>query len=292
MAVRMTAVAGQFYEASPKACRTQIEQLLPGGPVRGALPDRIMAGIVPHAGWVFSGDLAALVFAAVKQLQPVDTFVIFGAVHTAAARTGLLYDSGQWGTPLGIIDIDEELCAAIRAESGDLIHADRSAHSREHSIEVQVPFIQYLFETARIVPLLVPPLASAHRIGEAVARAIALSDKQVVCIGSTDLTHYGPGYRHTPMGSGPVALRWAKDTNDRFFIDLALALQADKLVESAALYGNACGAGAAAAAIAAAKQLGAKKGYLLAHTTSAEVMAQKYGSSSEDSVGYAAIVFG
>jgi AmmeMemoRadiSam system protein B len=81
MAVRRAVVAGRFYESSSASCRKQIEQMLPSGPIEAQLPERIIAGIVPHAGWMFSGSLAALVFAAIKQQQSVDSFVIFGAVH-------------------------------------------------------------------------------------------------------------------------------------------------------------------------------------------------------------------
>jgi MEMO1 family protein len=101
-----------------------------------------------------------------------------------------------------------------------------------------------------------------------------------------------PSYLFTPMGSGPQAIRWAKEKNDRFFLDLALSLQADRLVEASHTYGSACGGGAVAAAVAAAHELGAQKGYLLAHTSSAEVMAKKFQRGAEDSVGYAAVVFG
>ena len=94
------------------------------------------------------------------------------------------------------------------------------------------------------------------------------------------------------MGTGAAALKWAKESNDRFFIDLAISMQGDKVVESAQMYGSACGAGAVAAAIAAAQTLQAKKGYLLGHTTSAEVAQKKFHQQSNDSVGYAAIVYG
>ena len=292
MAVRMATVAGQFYESSPSACREQIESLLPRKPLEAELPQRILAGIVPHAGWVFSGDLAALVFAAIKENRPVDTFVIFGAVHSVRADCGLLYDNGQWGTPLGVIDVDEPLAEAILAKGPDLIKADTSSHSREHSIEVQVPIIQHLFPDAAIVPLMVPPFARAHEIGQVVADVIKDTDKHVVCVASTDLTHYGPSYGFTPMGTGTEGVDWAKCENDSFFINLTLSMQSDKLVDSARMYGSACGSGAVAAAAAAAKNLDAKKGYLLDHTTSAEIVQKKYHQQSSDSVGYAAIVFG
>jgi AmmeMemoRadiSam system protein B len=291
MSVRMAAVAGQFYESHPDGCRDHIAEMLEQYRAEAELPEQIVAGVVPHAGWAYSGALAGMVFASLAG-QKVDTFVIFGAVHAVRGRKGMLYDTGQWGSPLGTIEVDEQLAEAILAEGGELIEADYKSHSREHSIEVQIPFIQYLFPEAQIVPLMVPPSGQSGQIGEAAARAMERSGKQVVCIGSTDLTHYGPSYLFTPMGTGAEALRWAKEENDKFFLDLALSMQAEKLVETAQSYGSACGAGAVAATVAAARQLGAEKGYLLAHRTSAEITAEKYGEPGSDSVGYAAIVYG
>lgn len=291
MPVRMTAVAGQFYESSPEKCLQQIKEMLPQNPNQLQLPNKIFAGIVPHAGYMFSGKLAALVFATIKHTQPVDTFVIFGAVHTAMARVGLLYDAGQWGTPLGTIDIDEQLADEILQKNSPFIQSDCDTHSREHSIEVQIPIIQHLFPDTRIVPIMVPPILNAHEVGSIVAETIKQSEKNVLCIASTDLTHYGPSYGFTTMGTGPQALKWAKEQNDKFFIDLTLSMQADKLVESAQMYSSACGSGATAAAVQAAKTLGATKGLLLDHTTSADVVAEKFNQQSTDSVGYAAIVF-
>jgi MEMO1 family protein len=292
MAVRACAVAGQFYEGSAEACREHIREMLASIRIDQPLPERIVAGIVPHAGWVFSGSPACRVFEAIRRQGGADTFVIFGAVHSVMAQQGLLYETGAWKTPLGDTAIDEELARRILDAAGGVIQADEGAHRREHSIEVQVPIIRYLFPEAKIVPILAPPVAGAHRIGEAVAGAIADAKHKVVCIGSTDLTHYGPSYGFTPMGTGARGISWAKEENDRFFIDLALKMQADKLVETSQMYGSACGGGAAAATVAAAKILGAEKGYLLAHTTSAEVVQDRFGRPSDDSVGYAAIVFG
>ena len=184
------------------------------------------------------------------------------------------------------------LTAVFTKQRPDIIKADTSVHFREHSIEVQVPFIQHLFPDAKIVPLMVGPILEACEIGRAVGRVISGSDKQIVAVASTDLTHYGPSYNFTPMGIEPEAIRWAKEQNDRFFINLAVTMQADKLVESSRMYNSACGAGAVASAVGAAGELGVREGKLLAHTTSAEIVKKRYNQQSTDSVGYAAIVFG
>ena len=291
MTTRSPAVAGRFYEAAPDECSRHIEQLLPDAGDLTDLPANILAGVVPHAGWVFSGDLAARVFAAIAAAQSVDTFVFFGAVHAVHTNTALLYDKGAWQTPLGTVAIDEPLAAEIAHHAGPLLRCDCDAHAHEHSIEVQVPIIQYLFEQIKIVPIMTPPTDNASELGRAVARAIKAAKSNAVCIASTDLTHYGPAYDTTHMGTGPAALQWAKDTNDKFFLDLALDLRDDQLVPTANAYHNACGAGAVAAAIAAAKERGAKTGTLLGHTTSAQIMTEKFHQSAEDAVGYAAILY-
>jgi len=291
MQTRKPIVAGQFYPGQHDSCVDEINKHLEQGTLSESLPETLIAGIVPHAGWAFSGSLAALVFSAVKQQhEKVHTFAIFGAAHGYFGQSPAVYNTGSWTTPLGEVAIDEELADAV-LKSGTAV-SNTSAHNSEHSIEVQVPFIQYLFAGAKILPILVPPGEQAISLGQAIGDIISREDtKKVICIGSTDLTHYGPRYGFTPMGTGDEALQWASSVNDQQFIDLALKMEPEKMLTSAAENSNACGAGAAAAAVAAAKKLGRTKGLLLAHTNSNEVMLRKMGASSAESVGYAAIVF-
>ena len=291
MQKRKPIVAGQFYPDEHDLCVAEINECIKAGEPSESLPETIVAGIVPHAGWVFSGHLAALVFSAVKQQhEKVNTFVIFGATHGYFGQLPAVYDTGSWLTPLGEVAIDQELADAV-LKSGAAVR-DQSAHSYEHSIETQVPFIQYLFPGAKLLPILSPARTESIALGTAVGDIIKADErKKIVCIGSTDLTHYGPRYGFTPMGIGRQALQWADSVNDKEFIDLALKLQPQDLLTSAIEKCNACGPGAAAAAVAAAKKLGSKRGLLLAHTNSNEVMLRKMGTTSSDSVGYAAIIF-
>jgi AmmeMemoRadiSam system protein B len=292
MAVRKPIAAGRFYPDSEKECIREIEICLANRPIDAKLPEKIVAGIVPHAGWVFSGDLAGMVFSAIKNVnKAVDTFVIFGAVHSICGSDAAVYNSGSWLTPLGQVNIDEELAAAIIKKS-KAARANPDAHKNEHSIEVQIPFIQYLFKNAKILPIMTPPAESAMAVGNDVAECIKVAgNKKIVCIGSTDLTHYGPGYGFNPQGNGQAGIEWAKDVNDRSFITLAVEMRGERILTESMENQNACGPGAAAATIAAAKALGRTKGVLLAHTHSSEVMEMKFGQSSEESVGYAAIVY-
>ncbi len=288
MQTRRPIVAGQFYPGQRDSCIDEINECISAGTPSKSLPETIVAGIVPHAGWTFSGSLAASVFWAIKQRHDkVHTFVIFGAAHAYFGPTPALDDSDSWETPLGNIGIDKKIADWLIDKK--LVVADPSAHKGEHSIEVQVPFIQHLFPEAQILPIIVPPSQQAILLGEAFGEFEA--DKKVVYIGSTDLTHYGPRYGFTPMGMGQEALQWAGSVNDKKFIDLALKLEPQGLLASAAENCNACGPGATAAAVAAAKKLGSQRGLLLAQTSSNEVMLHKMGTTSADGVGYAAIVF-
>ena len=291
IATRKPSVAGQFYAGGRDECLRDSRQFLAERAIGSVLPDKIVAGIVPHAGWVFSGDVAGQVFSAIKQANgQVDTVVIFGAAHRYLGSLAAVYDTGGWKSPLGDIAVDEQLAGEI--SSLGVACSDIAAHNGEHSIEVQIPFIQILFEGAGIVPILVPAVSTAVELGRQVGGIISsVGDKRVVCIASTDLTHYGPGYGFCPAGVGSDGVRWAKETNDKSFIELALEMKAEELLKDAGEKYNACGAGAAAAAVTAAKELGAGKGVLLSHTSSNEVMVRKFNQSSQESVGYAGIVF-
>lgn len=291
MQTRKPIVAGQFYPAQNDACIEELNDHIQSCPAAAKLPDTICAGIVPHAGWLFSGNVAAATFAAIKEKNPrVHTFIIFGAAHSYLHREPAVYEKGFWRTPLGEIPIDQDIAEAI-IKTGTAI-SDPSVHSNEHSIEVQVPFIQYMFPGAKIVPVITPPCEESITLGDAAGKIIAeQSDKTIICIGSTDLTHYGPRYGFTIKASDDEGIEWAKNVNDAKFIELALAMDSEKLLENAVANSNACGPGAAAAVIQAAKKLGKTSGMLLAHTTSYEVMLEKMASKSSESVGYASIVY-
>jgi hypothetical protein len=138
----------------------------------------------------------------------------------------------------------------------------------------------------------VPVAGFEHHFGTRVGQMLSqLKDKRVVCIASTDLTHYGPRYGFCPEGVGPSALKWAREVNDMEFIALALRMEADKIVSESMNKGNACGPAAVATVVAAARAMGRTHGILLGHTTSSDVLLRRFHQASEESVGYAAIVY-
>ena len=290
MLVREPVVAGQFYPGSRAGCLRQIEGMLPAALPKD-VPQRPVAGIVPHAGWTFSGPTALAVLEAIRSRRSPKTFVLFGAAHRHGAGHAL-FAQGRWETPLGPIEVDDFLAREILARTGDLVADDPMAHEEEHSLEVQLPFIRHLFPEAKIVPLTVVPDERAAEVGRAVGRTVQTLDADAVCLGSTDLTHYGPAYGFAPRGYGAAAVRWVRQENDRRMVDLMLRLDADAAVAEAARHANACGSGAVAATLAAARQLGAERGILVGYTTSYDVLERETGRADPSAVvGYAGVVF-
>jgi MEMO1 family protein len=286
MTTRHAFRAGSFYPSDEASCRQQIEACL-ADYQPPAEPARPVAGIVPHAGWVFSGPTAGKVFKTINARTTPETFLIFGAVHVWGVRKAAMFAEGVWETPCGPVAIDEELAEAVLKTASDNVSANTSPHSQEHSIEVQAPFIHYLFPEAKILPIMIAPGREATTLGQTLGKLLADQTKNVAVLGSTDLTHYGPSFGFTPYGTGPSSLEPMKE-NDQRIIDLAVKMQPDAVLTEAEQHRNACGAGAIAATVAAAKELGASRGYLLEHTTSQEVMPDR---PATDFVGYAGIIF-
>ena len=166
-----------------------------------------------------------------------------------------------------------------------------AAHGGDHAIEVQLPFLLEMLPGARFVPVAMPSAVPGYAVGESAARAVRSLGRKAVALASTDLTHYGPNYyAFAPKGVGEAAHRWSKEVNDRRILDRILALDARGAYEAGEEDSSACGPSAAAAAVAFAKTLGAKKGVLIEHITSWERAKHEEGEPT-DFVGYAAVVF-
>ncbi|MBI3895228.1 MAG: AmmeMemoRadiSam system protein B [Acidobacteria bacterium] len=250
------------------------------------LPERVVAGIVPHAGWQFSGAVAARVFESIRQKEKPETFIIFGAVHRWAGINAV-YARGAWATPLGNVEIDEKLAQQILEATPQWTANEPKAHSGEHSIEVQLPFIKYLFPQAQAIPISVNPDARAVLLGERIGEILKNHNRPTVVIGSTDLTHYGAVYAFTPVGYGPRAHEWVCE-NDFRLLRLVEQMAVSEILPEAKQHQNACGAGALAATVAAAQVLGAERGYLIEHTTSYDVLPE---GEFQMGVGYAGMLF-
>ena len=276
------ACATQFYSGD---CARSIEKFLQGFSAPDE-PERPVAGVVPHAGWIYSGAVAAKIFDAIRCKSRPETYVIFGAVHRWAGINGI-YARGGWKTPLGVLEIDEKLAAEILAEAGDWIEDNANVHSGEHSIEVQTPFLKYLSPQAKIVPIAVNPDSRALELGRQVGEILSRPGRRGVVIGSTDLTHYGDAYSFAPAGYGRKAYQWMKE-NDARILRVAAGMQGAEILKEAQAHHNACGAGALAATVEAARAMGAGRGYLVQYTTSFETAPDE---EFEMAVGYGGLLF-
>ncbi len=296
MMIREPEFAGRFYADGADACRAAVasclrratESVTDGAAVTDA--ERVIGCIVPHAGWAYSGAVAARALNEIAKRTHPDVLVIFGAVHVPRVTCASVFERGAWETPLGLIQIEERLADRLLGQNG-LLRSDAHAHEHEHSIEVEVPLIQMSLPQTRIVPIMVPADANAAPLGRAIGRTCRAYGVRVAFVGSTDLTHYGPSFGFTPRGVGPDGLRWADEVNDRRMIALMQAMEGEKAVDESRANQNACGAGAIAATIEACRALGAKRATLLEHTTSERVRPAQGDEVARDAVGYAALTF-
>jgi len=283
MQVRPTPYAEQgWYPGSRTLCQQQIDAYLR---TSVGSPAATIAGIVPHAGWIYSGRIAAQTFAALRSAAP-DLVFVFGG-HMRPCEPPICMTSGAFGTPIGDLAVDEEIATALASEFKAEVETPEH-FSPDNTIELQLPFVRAVWPEATVVAAQVAPGQGAIVLGQWAANVANEKGRRAVAIGSTDLTHYGRNYGFMPRGAGEVALRWSKDDNDRPFIDRILALDPGAAMEHALDNHSACCPGAAGAATAFAAARGATAGTLIEHTTSYDV--EKRGSPSMW-VGYASIVF-
>ena len=283
MNVRKATLAGSWYPGRASECEKEIKKFLTEYDTKTVSNRPLTGGIVPHAGWYYSGSIACNVIHCLKQAEPPDVIVIFG-MHLHTGSPAYIMVDGGWETPFGEVMIEKELSGEL-AEKFTFTVETTERHTRDNTIELQLPFIKYFFEDTKIVPMGVPPVNNSLGIGKAVAEISARLGLRVKVLGSTDLTHYGSNYGFTTKGTGKKALDWVVNENDRRVIDAMLAMDPEGVISEATTNHNACCGGAAATAIAAAKALGAERAESIAYATSYE---KSPGSSF---VGYVGIVF-
>jgi AmmeMemoRadiSam system protein B len=282
MPFRAAEKAGSWYPATARSLEALLQDCLQEPQVE-IPPGEPLAAVVPHAGLSFSGLTAGRAFRCLQPVAP-DRVLIFGAVHTTALTAPAIWPEGDWQTPLGNVEVDAELAAAL-VENG-VGEANPRPHYGDNAIELQMPFIRYCFPEAKIVPIATPPQEGVEQAGRRAWETAAAAGHKTIAIGSTDLTHYGASFAWTPKGTGREALEFAR-ANDRQLLDLMVNQQADRIVPTAREQHSACGAGAAAATVAFAAAGGAR-GVLLEQTTSYDIMPQ--GEASHF-VGYGSVLF-
>jgi len=264
--IRNPVVAGQFYPASPKELRAMIQSLVD----EKAEKKDVIGVVSPHAGYPYSGPVAGAV---ISRIKFKDTFVILGPSHTGRGKPFGIMTQGTWKTPLGMVEIDPELGKKILSGSRYL-QEDALAHQYEHSIEVQIPFLQYFKPDVRIVPMVLAYASGDiyKEIGKEIAKAIKESKRDVVLMASSDMTHYEP--------------QELAEKKDNEAIKAMLELDEDELLKRVEeLNISMCGYAPVVALIAAAKELGAKSAELVKYQTSGDTTGD-YSSV----VGYAGII--
>ena len=258
--IRNPIAAGQFYPASAPELRAMIEAMVD----EKAEKEEVIGLISPHAGYTYSGPVAAAVISKVKFK---DTFTIMGPSHTGMGEPFSIMTEGKWKTPLGEVEIDSELSKKILANS-NYLQEDKVAHLYEHSIEVQLPFLQYFKPDFKLVPIVLTYASSTilKEIGREIANSVKELDKKVVIIASSDMTHYEP--QESAQKKDNQAIEAILDLNENELL---------KRVEELNI--TMCGYAPTVSLIVAAKELGA---------TGAELV--KYQTSGDTTGDYSAVV--
>ncbi|MFH2064445.1 MAG: AmmeMemoRadiSam system protein B [Pseudomonadota bacterium] len=284
MKIRKSVFSGSWYPSKASECEAMIRQFLSGEKDRQQHPEGgYSGGIVPHAGWYFSGKIACRVMHHLQTEQPPDIMVVFG-MHLHHRDPGYIMPEGAWETPFGTIPVAENLAQEIADHFSFVVETPDDFH-QDNTIELQLPFVKYFFPDAKIVAIGVPPTDMAMKTADFIVEVASRLGVSIRVIGSTDLTHYGPNYGFSPKGTGVKALEWVTKVNDRGVIDQMLAMNPSGVIREARENGNACCAGAAAAAIAAGKKMGARLAVEMDYATSYD---KSHGTSF---VGYTGIVF-
>jgi MEMO1 family protein len=267
--LRLPAVAGRFYPSNPAELTAAVRKhskLEPGVATR-----RVKACLVPHAGYLYSGHVAGAVFGRIAWPKKI---LILGVRHYPRGEKAAILSSGAWRTPLGDAHIDEPLALALR-EKCPLLREDSVAHSAEHSLEVQLPFLQVLAPGFTFVPVALGTVEfeSLVSVGEAIGRVLVTFNENVLLLTTSDLNHYEDDARTR--------------VKDRKAIEQLLALAPRGLYDTCRNENiSMCGLGPAAAMLTALNALGVKKSELVKYATSADV------SGDRDAVvGYAGMIF-
>jgi AmmeMemoRadiSam system protein B len=282
MNIRKADFAGSWYPGNAGECEREINRFL-SEKIKASSIENPVGGIVPHAGWYFSGSIACNVIHSLKKNSPPDVFVIFG-MHLHSNSPCYIMKEGAWETPFGEILIHKSLANELAGLFSFNIETPDD-FTQDNTIELQLPFVKYFFDNVKIVPIGVPPVKDSLKIGKTVVDIGKKLGLRINILGSTDLTHYGSNYGFAPKGTGQAAVDWIRNENDRQVIDAMIAMEPERVITEALSNQNACCAGAAATAIAAAKELGAEQAEEIAYATS-------YDKSPGGSfVGYTGIVF-
>jgi AmmeMemoRadiSam system protein B len=275
--IRPAAVAGSWYPGTRGALLRDVDGYLAAVPEDAIPRGRLEAVIAPHAGLMFSGPVGAFAYKAAAACGPFDTIILVGPSHFVAFDGVAVYPAGAFESPLGPATIDEALAMALVAAS-PAVHVLQEAHAREHSLEMQLPFVRRLLPEARIVPMLMG--YQTRETIEALANALAAVTARVLMVASTDLSHYFDAARATELDARVA------DRVRAFDPDGLLALF-EQYPEGERGRFVACGGGPAIAVMMAARARGARHGRVLKYMHSGDISGDNSGV-----VGYLAGALG
>ena len=244
-------------------------------------PGSAIAAISPHAGWYYSGKIAAQAAASLD--RSIETIAVIGG-HLPDGYPPLFAMEDAVKTPLGNMAIDTELRAVLQQKTGG--KEDRYS---DNTVEVLLPMARFFFPNASLLWLRLAAGQSSFEAGLALAIAAQNIGRKTAVLASTDLTHYGRNYGFAPKGSGPEALRWVKEVNDRNFINAVESGDPSAVIERARNDQSSCSAGAVLGAMGFASAANTGSAHLVEYGTSADAAG---GTETPDSfVGYAAFTF-
>lgn len=263
--IREPVVAGQFYPDT----KSELEKML-SGLTEKAKKENVIGAISPHAGYIYSGGVAGKVL---SRLPDRKTFIIIGPNHTGRGMAFSVFPEGKWRTPLGLVDVDYDMAKRL-IQNSDLFEADEAAHAYEHSIEVQIPFLQYLMKDFKILPVIISStdMVNLKRAGKDIAEMAKTEGVNFSIIASSDMTHY--------------EAQEAAEKKDKAALASILELDENKLAEKVAgMDISMCGIAPVIVMLSASKYLGAKTAELVDYKTSGEVSGD-YASV----VGYGGVI--
>ena len=273
--IRQPAVAGKFYEDSPSLLKKEVGAFIE----EGLKKEKAIGVVSPHAGYVYSGRVAGAVYSRIIIPQ---TVILMGPNHTGIGKAVSVFPEGEWTMPNGAVPVNNKLAELILKYS-KIASADYQAHLYEHSLEVQIPFIQYFSKDFSIVPITIMDTSpkTCQNLGEGIAKAILEQKKEegekvrngdVLIVSSTDMTHYES---HD-----------SAKAKDKRAIDMIISLDPEGLHKTIKEYSiSMCGFAPTVSMLYASRKLGAKKASLIKYMTSGEVSGD-YGHV----VGYAGII--
>jgi len=239
----------------------------------------VSAAIAPHAGWFYSGKIAAKAASALD--RKTETVAVIGG-HLPNGYPPLFAMEDAVSTPLGGMTIDSELRETLYKEI-----KGRSDQYPDNTVEVLLPMVRFFMPNAQLLWVRLPSDMSSFDAGKALAAAAKALGRKIAVLASTDLTHYGPNYRYTPKGCGPQALKWVKEVNDRKFIEAVESGIPPLVLERAEADLSSCSAGAVLGAMGYAAATNAGSARLLEYGTSADAATE----IPDSFVGYAAFQF-